>query len=82
MSNTDLLNFKLLVARTKVERDLVLLLLHADTLAADLRQTDCEKERSAEAVAFVRSRIDAWQRMKHLRSLQLPIPHGLRADAA
>lgn len=82
MSNTDLFNFKLTVSKARTERDLVFLLLHAETIAADLRQTPCEKERSFQAVWYVRMALHGWQATKSLRSLQLPIPHGLRDAAA
>lgn len=79
MSNHDLLCFKLMVARTTTERGLVLALHHAEDRAADLRQTDCERERTAEAVAYVRNRISAFQAGKAL--VQFPVPHGLREAA-
>lgn len=79
MSNTDLLNFKLMVARTTTERGLIRALVHADTLAADLRQTPIERERTTEAVAYVRSRIAEFQSDKAL--VQFPIP-GEWCDAA
>jgi len=79
VSNHDLLCFKLMVARTTTERGLVLTLLHAETLAADLRQTPLEKERTAEAVAYVRSRLERFQADKAL--VQFPIPSEW-ADAA
>ena len=79
MSEHDLHCFKLMVAKTVTERGLVLALHHAEDRAADLRQTDCERERTAEAVAYVRSQLEKHQFMKGI--VQFPVPHGLR-DAA
>lgn len=79
MSNHDLFCFKLLVARTDTERGLVLALLHIETIAADLRQTPIEKERSTEAVAYVRSRLATFQADKAV--VQFPVPRELREAA-
>jgi hypothetical protein len=79
MSNHDLFCFKLLVARTATERGLVLALHHIETVAADLRQTPIEKERSAEAVAYVRSRIDEFRAL-NVTTLY-PVPRELREAA-
>lgn len=81
MSKTDLLNFKLMVARTDTERGLIRALVHADTLAADLRQTPIEKERTTEAVAYVRSRINTFQQMKRMQIGLYAIPMELRKAA-
>jgi hypothetical protein len=79
VSNHDLFCFKLLVARTATERGLVLALHHIETVAADLRQTPVEKERSAEAVAYVRSRISEFRAL-NVTTLY-PVPRELK-DAA
>ena len=79
MSNHDLFCFKLMVARTTTERELIRALVHAEDRAADLRQTDCERERTAEAVAYVRSQLEKHQFMKGI--VQFPVPHGLREAA-
>lgn len=75
MSNHDLHCFKLMVAKTVTERGLVLALHHAEDRAADLRQTDCERERTTEAVAYVRSRLQEFQRLNVLTLYPI---HGLR----
>ena len=79
MSEHDLHHFKLMVAWTKTERGLVLALLHIETIAADLRQTPIEKERSTEAVAYVRSRLATFQADKAV--VQFPVPRELREAA-
>jgi hypothetical protein len=79
VSNHDLFCFKLLVARTATERGLVLALHHIETVAADLRQTPIEKERSAEAVAYVRDRLNAFRTLNQL--MRVPIPREF-LDAA
>lgn len=73
MTNTELFAFRLLVARTMAERDLVLLLSHADTLTADQRKTPLERDRANQAVEYVRDRIAAFQTMKSQRGLQFPV---------
>ena len=79
MSNHDLHCFKLMVAKTVTERGLIHALHHAETMAADLRQTDCERGRTAEAIAYVRSQLEKHQFMKGI--VQFPVPHGLREAA-
>ena len=79
MSNHDLFQFKLMVARTTTERELIRALVHAEDRAADLRQTDCERARTTEAVAYVRSRLERFQADKAL--VQFPIPSEWRNAA-
>jgi hypothetical protein len=79
VSHTDLFHFRLTVAKARTDRDLVFLLLHAETIAADRRQTQVERERSQFAVWCVRDRMRQFREQN--RAMCFPIPVELREAA-